>query len=310
MIMHPYVIIATKGRAAETRVLLDALAAQTLAPALTLVVGTEDNDITGLNEHPLALSQKSLAFISPQIGAACQRNAGIEALKARGALDAAPKSFFCVFFDDDFRPAPDWLEKAAARFAKGDIIGLTGRVLADGVMTGGYTEAEAAAFLNGQKPPLPHWANQSVESETDCAYGCNMAFLGTAIRELCFDENLPLYSWQEDRDYTGQCLRLGRVIRCPDCVGVHMGASGGRTSGLRFGYSQIANLYYLIHKGTVPPKAGLTQAGKNFVANIVKSLIPIRPDVDYAGRLHGNMMALLDIVRGTCDPRRILGDGF
>lgn len=308
--MHPYVIIATKGRATETRMLLDTLAAQTLAPALTIVVGSESTDIAGCEDHPLYANSKGEAMISPQVGLTCQRNAGIAALKARGVMDADPQSYFCVFFDDDFRPAPDWLEKAAARFAKGDIIGLTGRVLADGVMTGGYTEAEAAAFLNGQKPPLPHWANQSVESETDCAYGCNMAFLGTAIRELCFDENLPLYSWQEDRDYTGQCLRLGRVIRCPDCVGVHMGVSGGRTSGLRFGYSQIANLYYLIHKGTVPPKAGLTQAGKNFVANIVKSLIPIRRDVDYAGRLRGNMMALLDIVRGTCDPRRILGKGF
>jgi hypothetical protein len=89
-----------------------------------------------------------------------------------------------------------------------------------------------------------------------------------------------------------------------------MGVSGGRTSGLRFGYSQIANLYYLIRKGTVPPKAGLSQAGKNFVANIIKSLIPTRRDVDYAGRLRGNLMALWDILRGTCDPRRILGKGF
>lgn len=308
--MHPYVIIATKGRAAETRVLLDYLARQTLAPAITLVVGSENKDIAGCEDHPLYADGKGEAMISPKVGLTCQRNAGIEALKTKGLLDGDPSSFFCVFFDDDFRPAPDWLEKAAARFAKGDIIGLSGRVLADGVMTGGYSEDEAAAFLNGQKPPLNHWANQSYESETDCAYGCNMAFLGTVIRELRFDENLPLYSWQEDRDYTGQCLRLGRVIRCPDCIGVHMGVSGGRTSGLRFGYSQIANLYYLIRKGTVPPKAGLTQAGKNFAANIIKTIRPTRRDVDYAGRLRGNLMALWDILRGKCDPRKILGKGF
>ncbi|MCB1721389.1 MAG: glycosyltransferase family 2 protein [Rhodospirillales bacterium] len=308
--IYPYVIIATKGRAKETYILLDYLGRQTLAPAMTLVVGADENDIAGLNDHPYAFSETCKVFISSKIGLTCQRNAGLEALKTRGAFDGNPQNFFCAFFDDDFRPAPDWLENAATRFAKGDIVGLTGRVLADGVMSGGYSEEEAAAFLSGQKPPPKHWANQSHESETDCAYGCNMAFLGTAVRDLRFDENLPLYSWQEDRDFTGQCLRLGRVIRYPDCVGVHMGVSGGRTSGLRFGYSQIANLHYLINKSTVPFRAGFMQAGRNFAANIVKTLIPIRRDADYTGRLRGNLMALFDILRGKCDPRRITEKGF
>ena len=308
--IYPYVIIATKGRAKETYVLLDYLARQTLTPTMTLVVGAEDQDIAGLNDHPMALSGSYEVFVSTKIGLTCQRNAGIEALKTQGAFNGEPNSYFCTFFDDDFRPAPDWLEKAATRFAKGDIVGLTGRVLADGVMSGGYSEEEAAAFLSEQKPPLKHWANQNHESETDCAYGCNMAFLGTAISALRFDENLPLYSWQEDRDFTGQCLRLGRVIRYPDCIGVHMGATGGRTSGLRFGYSQIANLHYLINKSTVPFRAGFMQAGRNFAANIVKTLIPIRRDADYTGRLRGNLMALFDILRGKCDPRRITEKGF
>jgi hypothetical protein len=310
--LRAHVIIATKGRARETGVLLDCLQRQTLPPACTLVVGTEAKDIEGLAAHPLLAAGRGEAFVSPRIGAACQRNVGLEALKRRGMFGQNGGDCFCVFFDDDFRPAEDWLKNATARFEQGGIVGLTGRVLADGVTTGGFTEEQAADFLCGKTPPLTHWANIGAEEETDCAYGCNMAFAGKAASQIRFDENLPLYSWQEDRDYTGQCLRLGlgRVARLPSCVGVHMGVSGGRTSGLRFGYSQIANPFYLMKKGTMSLKAGITHMARNFAANVVKSIVPLRPDIDYKGRLRGNLRALGDMLRGASNPRRILDKDF
>jgi hypothetical protein len=308
--MRAFVIIATKGRAKEAFSLLDLLLRQSLAPAYTLVIGTEAKDIEGLSEHPLLMPGYGEAFISPRIGAACQRNVGLDKLMQQGFGSERGEQSFCVFFDDDFRPHAEWLQKAAERFAKGDIVGLTGRVLADGVTSGGYSEAQAEAFLSGKLPPRNHWANITAEQETDCAYGCNMAFLGQIARQIRFDENLPMYSWQEDRDYTGQCLKLGRVVRFPDCIGVHLGVSSGRTSGLRFGYSQIANPYYLMKKGTMSFNAGIEHMTRNFIANISRSVFPSRPNIDYPGRLRGNLRAIFEMLCGRSDPRRIQHKDF
>jgi hypothetical protein len=308
--MRAFIIVATKGRAKEVRGLLDILQSQTLAPTYTLVIGTEAQDIQGLAGHLLFAGEHGEAFISPRIGATCQRNVGLDTLRQRGYFNEAEENYFCVFFDDDFRPHANWLQEAAKRFAKGDIIGLTGRVLADGIGVGGYNEDQAAAFLKGELLPREHWANTTSEQETDCAYGCNMAFIGRAARQIRFDENLPLYSWQEDRDYTGQCLKLGRVVRIPSCIGVHMGTSSGRTSGLRFGYSQIANPYYLMKKGTMSIKAGIEHMARNFVANIIKSILPLGHNIDYPGRLRGNLRSIIDMLRGRSDPRRILNKDF
>ena len=56
--MKPFVIIATKGRAKETRVLLDYLLAQSLMPHFVVVVGSEQSDIEGLDTHPFIEQKK------------------------------------------------------------------------------------------------------------------------------------------------------------------------------------------------------------------------------------------------------------
>jgi hypothetical protein len=182
---------------------------------------------------------------------------------------------------------------------------LTGQTLADGVRTEGLTENQATAFLNGEAPPQSHWASGADERDSDSVYGCNMAFIDTVIRAVRFDEALPLYGWQEDRDYTGMAKRLGRVIYFPDCRGVHLGVKSGRTSGIKLGYSQIANPIYLMKKGTMGHKIGLKFIGRALAANIVRSLSD-HPFVDYRGRLRGNMRALLDVLLMRSDPRNIL----
>ena len=39
--------------------------------------------------------------------------------------------------------------------------------------------------------------------------GCNMAFRFSALRNVRFDERLPLYAWLEDHDFRGQVERRG-----------------------------------------------------------------------------------------------------
>ena len=135
--------------------------------------------------------------------------------------------------------------------------------------------------------------------------GCNMAFRYSALRNLKFDERLPLYAWLEDHDFRGQVERHGRVVRADALWGVHLGHKQGRVRGVTLGYSQIANALYLAQKGTVPKPYLAKLAGKNMLINAVRSLHP-EPYVDRRGRLLGNMVALADLLRGRIAPERAL----
>ncbi|MBV8264627.1 MAG: hypothetical protein JOY87_12470 [Candidatus Eremiobacteraeota bacterium] len=302
--MKSFVVVATKGRAAQLLTLLDFLQRQTALAELVVIVGAEEADIAGVASHPLMKHGQAGAVVSPCPGSSFQRNYGLELLEQRGLL--ANSNFFCAFFDDDFRMADDWLSRAGERFAAGGIVGLTGMILGDGVRDGGYSEDYALALLSGDAPREEHWATGFRERDTGSVYGCNMAFSDTVIRNVRFDENLPLYAWQEDHDYTAQARRFGRVIYWPNCRGVHLGAqNGGRARGLPFGYSQIANPIYLMRKGTMEPNWTLKFVTRALASNILHSLGQNR-QVDYRGRLRGNLTAIADLLSRRLSPHKIL----
>jgi hypothetical protein len=106
-------------------------------------------------------------------------------------------------------------------------------------------------------------------------------------------------------DFCRQIAVYGRIVKNPRMTGVHLGVKSGRTSGIRFGYSQIANPYYLWRKGTNQAGGALHQMLRNILANVVKSIKP-EPWIDRRGRAVGNALGLADFVRGRLDPRRIL----
>jgi hypothetical protein len=247
-----------------------------------------------------------MAVVSPCAGLTFQRNYGLRILEQRGHLAHSEGRSFCAFFDDDFRMADDWLEQAGCRFGAGGIVGLTGMVLGDGVNNGGYGEEYALALLNGDAPPEEPWASGPSERDTGSVYGCNMAFIDTVVRCVRFDENLPLYAWQEDRDYTGQAREFGRVIYFANCRGVHLATqNGGRAHGAPFGYSQIINPVYFMIKGTMEPDWTFRFVTRALISNTLHSLGQ-NGRVDYRGRLRGNLLALVDLLRLQIDPQRIL----
>ena len=305
--MRAYVIMVTKGRPAEVAVLVDYLQRQTHPIHRTVLVGTSESDLGPLMDHPLTRSGRMVAAIAERPGLCRQRNHGLRLLLEGD--DPAPigPDAFVTFFDDDYRPADDWLALAASTFASmPEIVGLTGRVLADGISGPGLTEADAEAFLAGTRPAQRHGYGGQTVREVDSAYGCNMAFRLPVFGDLRFDEQLPLYGWQEDRDFTGQARRAhGPVIHAPACRGVHLGAKGGRAAGKRLGYSQIANPAYLVRKGTVGWRPAANMAVRNLIANHVRSLRP-EPWVDRRGRAYGNWLAIADLLRGRVSPTRVL----
>ena len=295
------VIVVTKGRSPEVTVLLSRLARQALLPRRVLVVGTcaEDFDPAAIAD---ATAFECHGWISMRMGTTSQRNEGIDFLRKAGLLHEAAS---VVFFDDDFRPAADWLAKCAELLDRGrGIHAVTGCVLSDGVHGASISEDDADRYIDGGLAPRPHWAS-GMRRDIGSLYGCNMGFRASTFLSCRFDEELPLYGWQEDRDITGQVKRRGRVVFEPSCRGVHLGAGSGRSSGLRFGYSQIANLVYLRGKGTVELRVLIKFLFRAVVGNSVKAIRDERRAM-YLQRLKGNALAAFDLLRGTCRPRRII----
>ncbi len=286
--MKLFVCIATVGRADLVCQMVERLRLQTRAPDGIVVVGAEEGDVA-----PVRTATVPVEVLLSARGSCVQRNRAIA--RAREGADLV------VFFDDDFLPAANYLEKVERLFeSNAGVVGATGRIIADGVKGRGYGFDEAVALVASDTTP-PHAADYPAEA----LYGCNMALRLSAMDELWFDEALPLYGWLEDIDLTFQLGRRGRLIRSDHFAGVHMGAKGGRTSGVRFGYSQIANPLYMLAKQSAPVHLAWRMIGRNLAANLVRSVWP-EPYIDRRGRLWGNCIALVHLATRRLDPRHIL----
>ena len=230
-------------------------------------------------------------------GLTSQRNRIIQA--------AAADTDVLIFLDDDFIPAAAFLSRMAAVFAANpDVAIATGEVLADGILDGGLSMSNALQVLET--------AAEGAEQVTEVynAYGCNMAVRLSPILEhaLAFDEQLPLYGWLEDVDFSRSIARYGRSVRVEGARGVHLGVRSGRQPGRRLGYSQVANPVYLIRKGTMSKGRAITQIGRNILANMRGLLFNDRL-IDRWGRLNGNLLALSDLLVGRASPSHILEFG-
>lgn len=282
-----HVAIATVGRASLARQTIDLLAGQSRQPDGVIAIGAIDADLAGLADSPM---QPELALA--ERGLCRQRNRALDLLDGKADV--------VVFFDDDFVPSPDYLAAVERLFlAYPDVAGITGNLVGDGVRHGGYGIAQAQAMIAAQTLLL-----DPAIIPREALYGCNMALRMDHVGALRFDEALPLYGWQEDIDFTTRLSLHGRLISTGLVSGVHLGVKGGRTSGRRLGYSQVANIVYLRRKGTMPAPLGRKLLWRNVVANLMRAPFP-EPHVDRLGRLRGNALAFLDLWRGRLDPRKI-----
>jgi GT2 family glycosyltransferase len=231
--------------------------------------------------------------VEAPVGLCAQRNMLIRAL---------PDVDVILFLDDDFVMAPGYVRQCVKLFEEDDSVAMvTGKVVADGILGPGLTMGEALAALAGDQTPV-----RDDLREVHNGYGCNMAVRASLMRQhgLWFDERLPLYGWLEDVDFSRRLAAHGRILRSQRCRGVHMGVKRGRSTGMRLGYSQIANPVYMWRKGSLSAHFALVQMGRNIAANMAHWL---RPEawVDRRGRLRGNLVAIADILRGRADPLRI-----
>lgn len=281
--------IATTGRPAILTKTVEMLKRQGRQADRILVCPARADDV-----EQSIVETGAVTIVNGNPGLPAQRNA---------ILAAAGKADIVVFFDDDFFPEDNFLEQVEAVFRQHpDVVMVTGEVVADGIMGPGYTVEEAQAYLDslGARP---------VEAvrQVHNGYGCNMAMRMSAVRalDLRFDENLPLYGWLEDVDFSRRLAFSGRIVNSNQMRGVHLGNKGGRTSGVRLGYSQVINPLYMVRKGTIGRLWAARQIIRNLIANTMKSYRP-EPWVDRKGRMEGNLLALRHAIQGKLDPKYIL----
>lgn len=291
---HPLRIavgIASAGRPSILRDTVDYLTSLSHQAERLIICVPAIEDAAGLADR------RNVEVIVGSRGLTCQRNRIIEA--------AAADTDVLIFLDDDFIPAATFLSRMAAVFtARPDVAIATGEVLADGVLDGGLAMSQALQVIET--------AGEGAAQVTDVynAYGCNMAVrLAPVLKHaLTFDEQLPLYGWLEDVDFSRSIARYGRSVRVEGARGVHLGVRSGRQPGRRLGYSQVANPVYLIRKGTMSKGRALAQIGRNILANTSGLLLKDRL-IDRRGRLNGNLLALSDLLFGRASPSRILEFG-
>jgi GT2 family glycosyltransferase len=289
------VAIATTGRPLTVAETLLRLRRQTRAPDHIVVVGAAESDFP--NDIDRERDFADVAFTLSARGSSKQRNRALDLLG--GAYDLV------VFFDDDFVAAKDFLESAEKLFeSHPDVVAASGHLLADGFRTAGITFTEADQLIaayeqSGLAESRPEIADQPG------AYGCNMIARLSAMPDIRFDENLPLYGWLEDLDFSARLRTKRRIVETSRCVGVHLGVKNGRSPGRQIGYSHIANPLYLARKGSIGWRRAFSMAGKVLVANSVRVFAP-EPFIDRRGRLSGNLRALGDLVTGRLHPMRVL----
>ncbi|MFN3213543.1 MAG: glycosyltransferase family 2 protein [Henriciella sp.] len=251
--------------------------------------------VTSEADLPADFNDPDVEIIMGSKGASTQRNRALDHLGS--SVD------YVIFYDDDYVPSRFAIENLISFFDQNpDIVGAMGNTFKDGIGGPGYSFAKASRMVqekDSEPAPTPE-----IYKDVSGLYGCNMAFRNEAIGTVRFDENLPMYSWLEDNDFSNQLLGRGRLVHTNAFWGVHCGIKKARSPGLRLGYSQIANPIYLSRKGTLPWPKALHLMSRNFLANHAKTLAP-EPWVDRWGRAKGNWLAIRHIFSGKLDPTHI-----
>ena len=229
-------------------------------------------------------------------GSSVQRNTAIP-------LARTPYS---LFLDDDVELASDYIQQMERLFAEEpSIAAASGKIVTDGAKDGKGIERQAAIkALLSSKGSRGHEAIKIKEF-----YGCNMFVRSEVLRTVRFDERLPLYGWLEDRDFVWHCAKHGKMVRNRAAVMAHLATRSGRTPDVRYGYTKIANPWYLWRKSVISSLPDLVVMFwlKTTIANLLRMIMPKKLNsVDYRKRLTGNLLAYRDLVLGRLDPLNIL----
>jgi glycosyltransferase involved in cell wall biosynthesis len=178
------VIVPTRNRPTALRRCLEALAAQTVADQLEIIVVDDGSRSPGGISRLVALHPRARLMRTAGCGPAAARNAG--AYQARGAV--------LCFTDDDCAPQPDWAERLVDGLQRG------ADAAAGVTMSGGGALADASEIVAHAPAAVPRGDGGGLAF----APSNNLACTRTVFEAIQFDESYRGPAG-EDRDW---CARL------------------------------------------------------------------------------------------------------
>jgi GT2 family glycosyltransferase len=289
--MNTTVIICSVNPAAILHDTLLGLMQQTVRPdSMILSLCDEDSVL----QETKALPGVRCVF-GPQ-GSSIQRNTAIP-------FAHTP---YVLFLDDDVELASDYIEQMERVFAAdASIAAASGKVVADGATGGKGIDRETAI-----KAVLEYKGSRECTGiKIQEFYGCNMFVRSEVLLTERFDEHLPLYGWLEDRDFLWRCSKHGTMVRNQAAVIAHLATRSGRTSDVRYGYTKIANPFYMWRKSVLSglPELIVMFWMKTTFANVIRAIMPKQPQTaNYRKRLKRNFLAYRDLLLFRLDPQNIL----
>ena len=185
------VVVPTKDRPRALERCLAALAAQTLAERLEIVV-VDDGSLATHDIERIVSKHTSARLLRGSGGPAAARNNG---------AGVAAGSFLC-FTDDDCEPEPEWAERLVACLENG-------ADAAAGVTLAGAGALAAASELTAHAPAAVPFSG---ESDLAFAPSNNLACTREAFTATPFDESYPGAAG-EDRDWCARLVAGGYVLR-------------------------------------------------------------------------------------------------
>jgi GT2 family glycosyltransferase len=286
------VVICTLGRPSVLHDTVLSLTEQTIPPE-EILIGTPSEE--SVQSETLKLPKTRL--IKTNLGLTRQRNACLD--------EVASGMDLIAFVDDDMEFCRDYFEQMIRLFSENpDVVAASGSLLHDGGINSPIDRQKAAIMCRTTELQLAT-DPRTFESRA-YAYGCNMVFRAEEIKDIRFDEELPLYAWLEDSDFSHRAVsgRSRGPVTCLRAKAVHLGWQGGRVAGIRLGFSQIINPLYLWRKSR--PFSLMHFVVHYWLRCLVGNLLGTihGPEIeDRPGRLQGNIRGFLHVLQGRCDPK-------
>tara|TARA_X000000950_G_scaffold219456_1_gene264286 strand:+ start:954 stop:1874 length:921 start_codon:yes stop_codon:yes gene_type:complete len=302
--MNFVTILCSKGRPIVLDETVVSILKQDSLPSKILLVVTCNADFL---ESTLLRDERVMASISPVAGLTAQRNYGISCIQNQNVE-------ITIFLDDDVELEISFFTKMLYLFSKyPDIIGIS----AESVIGGASADRSYAKKVINDLNTVPMDRLKVRDSGKYClCHGCNMFFRTSLFGEELFDEELPLYSYGEDYDFSLRASRHGKVGKVSGIGFAHLTYPGGRVSEKKRGYSIVANNYYFLKKRVQHVTIFLGYIRfwlvivfkETFSVGIKSITLNKNYHRTYRDHFFGRCLAVFDVIRGNSSPNKILKD--
>jgi GT2 family glycosyltransferase len=276
------IIIATNKRPDSMKELYNNLKLQELMPNEVIIVDSSNTRDINYSWFQSNWELKEIYNVEPTLPK--QRNIGISMLNN--------KSDIIIFLDDDVLLDNDYLKNINKIYEDDKINEIAG--------VGGFVIGQDENFKPFQTNPIIKNGHQLYNIKT--LYGCNMSYRKQVVDKIKFDENLLLYAFLEDKDYSLSANQYGLVVRTKEATLKHLRVPTSRISESKFGFAIVGNNYYVMNKHNCFKLKIFFTVMKLVIFALVNSILYKSKRT----RFKGSYTAFKQIISGNFDTKNIL----